>query len=212
MLAALHPSFLPFRRVDSLAARVRYALALALRAACFLVFMAAFSSPVRAALADELNEVTRLHHAGQSDAALKRADAYLADKPKDAQMRFLKAVVLSDLGRRDEAIGILERLTGDYPELAEPFNNLAALYAASGDYGKARVALEQALRANPDYATAQENLGDIYAMLASQSYAQAMRLEPESTSLPSKLALVRQLGKPVAPPSRALAPRAASTP
>ena len=163
-----------------------------------LLVLAAALMPLSVAFADELSEVNRLHHAGQSGDALRRADAYLAAQPKDAQMRFLKAIVLGDLQRRDEAIALLVQLTNDYPELAEPFNNLAALYASVGEYTKARAALEDALRVNPDYATAQENLGDVYAMLASQSYAQALRLEPMSATLPTKIGVVRQLGKPVA--------------
>ena len=74
-------------------------------------------------------------------------------------------------------------LVQDYPELAEPHNNLAALYAAAGDYGKARAELEEALRLNPLYAPAHENLGDVYALLAGQSYARALRLEPASVEL-----------------------------
>lgn len=162
-----------------------------------LMLLSATMWPGSRAFADELSEVNRLHRAGQTVEALRRADAYLAKTPKDAQMRFLKAILLADLQHRDEAIAMLVQLTNDYPELAEPFNNLAALYAAVGDYGKARMALEDAVRANPDYATAQENLGDVYAMLASQSYAQALRLEPSSATLPSKIGVVRQLGKPV---------------
>ncbi|MEO7055575.1 MAG: tetratricopeptide repeat protein [Caldimonas sp.] len=149
--------------------------------------------PAAASLADDLNEVTRLHHAGQSVAALTRADRYLALKPKDAQMRFLKAVVLADSGHTVEASNLLRQLIQDFPELAEPHNNLAALYAASGDYGRARAELEEALRLNPGYAPAHENLGDVQVMLAGQSYAKALRLEPSSAALPRKLALVRQL-------------------
>ena len=59
----------------------------------------------------------------------------------------------------------------DYPELAEPHNNLAAIYAAAGEYGKARAELEEAIRLNPRYAPAHENLGDVHALLAGQSYA-----------------------------------------
>ncbi len=169
----------------------------------------ASSWPVASALADELSEVNRLHHAGQSADALKRADTFLATKPKDAQMRFLKAILLTDLRRRDEAITLLVQLTNDYPELAEPFNNLAALYAVAGDYAKARAALEDAVRANPDYAIARENLGDVYAMLASQSYSQALRLEPTSATLPAKISVVLQLGKPNAK-ARAASPAASA--
>lgn len=155
--------------------------------------------------ANEYDEVTRLHHAGQATAALERADQFLATLPRDPQMRFLEAVILADTMRRAEAVAVLERLTEDYPDLAEPYNNLAALYAASGDYAKARAALDQALRLKPDYATAHENLGDVYAALAGQSYATALRLDPQRTSLAPKLALVRQLAAPksTAPPATA---------
>lgn len=170
--------------------------------ALLLALSFAASSPAFAALAEELGEVTRLHHAGQSQAALERADKYLATKPKDAQMRFLKAVVLADTGRRAEAVAMLQQIVQDYPELPEPHNNLAALYAASGDYGKARAELEESLRLDPNYATAHENLGDVFVMLAGRSYAQALKLEPANTSVPRKLALVRQIVVPgnAAPP------------
>jgi tetratricopeptide (TPR) repeat protein len=172
----------------------------------WLLLWAAFAMPARAATAEELSEVTRLHRSGQSAAALERAERVLAAQPKDAQMRFLKSVILVDTGRPAEAQALLQQIVQDYPELAEPHNNLAAIYAAAGDYGKSRAELEEAIRLNPSYAPAHENLGDVHALLAAQSYARALRLEPESATLPRKLALVRQLTaisaepKAVAPP------------
>ncbi len=158
-----------------------------------LLLSFALAGSAFAALADDLKEVTRLHHAGQNAAALALADRYLAAQPKDAQMRFLKSVVLVDSGRTAEASSLLQQLVQDFPELAEPHNNLAALYAASGEYGRARAELEETVRLNPDYAPAHENLGDVQVMLAGQSYERALRIEPASASLPKKLALVRQL-------------------
>jgi Flp pilus assembly protein TadD len=154
-------------------------------------------SSVWGASAEDLAEVTRLHHAGQTAAALERAERVLKNDPKDAQMRFLKSVVLADTGRTAEAQAILQQLAQDYPELAEPHNNLAAIYAAGGEYAKARAELEETIRLNPSYAPAHENLGDVYALLAGQSYGYALRLEPASTSLPRKLALIRQLTAPL---------------
>lgn len=166
---------------------------LAARLPLALLLCAALAIPAHAATAEELSEVTRLHRSGQSAAALERADRILAAQPKDAQMRFLKSVILVDTGRSAEAQAILQQLVQDYPELAEPHNNLAAIYAAAGDYGKSRAELEETIRLNPSYAPAHENLGDVHALLAAQSYARAFRLEPASATLPRKLALVRQL-------------------
>jgi Flp pilus assembly protein TadD len=178
-----------------------------------VLLYAAIVYPASGASAEDLAEITRLHHAGQTTAALERADRALAANPKDAQMRFLKSVLLADSGHSAEAQVILEQLVQDYPELAEPHNNLAAIHAANGDYGKARAELEEAVRLNPAYAPAHENLGDVQALLAGQSYAKALRLEPTSNTLPRKLALVRQLTMPLAESraSSASTPRAAAS-
>ncbi len=179
--------------------------------AAALLLSTAFAFSAAAAVADDLAEVTRLHHAGQTEAALARADQTLAAHPKDAQMRFLKSVILADIGHTAEAQSLLQQLVQEYPELAEPHNNLAALYAASGDYTRSRSELEETLRLKPGYAPAQENLGDVHVLLAAQSYAKALRLEPSSATLPRKLALARQIvagagdavSRPVAPASAA---------
>jgi tetratricopeptide (TPR) repeat protein len=150
--------------------------------------------------ADELADVRRLQSAGQTAQALARADQYLADKPKDAPMRFLRGVLLAESKRSTEAAEVFQRLIEDYPELPEPYNNLAALHAAAGDYDRAKSALDQALRAHPGFAAAHENLGDVLAMLALRSYARAAQLEPANPALPAKLKLVRQLVGPAANP------------
>jgi len=149
--------------------------------------------------ADELADVRRLQETGRTSEALALADRFLVDKPKNAPMRFLKGVLLSDDKRNRDAIDVFRSLSEDYPDLPEPYNNLAALYAAAGEYDKARVTLELALRTNPGYVTAHENLGDVYAMLANQSYAQALKLDPhQAPLLLPKLALLRELFTPKA--------------
>ena len=84
-------------------------------------------------------------------------------------------------------------LTEEYPELPEPYNNLAVLYAGQGDYDKARKALEMAIRTHPSYAVAHENLGDIYATLASQAYDKALQLDNNNVTARKKLALIKEL-------------------
>ena len=146
-----------------------------------------------AAWADELVEVQRLHAAGRTAEALQRAERYLATQPKDAPMRFVVGVMLAETRQTAEARTVFERLVQDYPELPEPYNNLAALKAAAGDYEGAKALLDQALRANPSMAAAHQNLGDVQVMLAMRSYARALQLEPNNDSVPPKLALLRQL-------------------
>lgn len=148
------------------------------------------------ALADEVSEVKRLHQGGQTTAAMQRAERFVASRPDDAPMRFLLGVMLADSQRNAEATEVFLKLTLDHPQLAEPHNNLAALYAFAGDYERARIALELALRANPNYAVAQENLGDVHAMLASQAYARAAKLDPGNSTARPKMAVVRELFTP----------------
>lgn len=167
--------------------------------------LAAVMTSAFMAHADELGEVQRLYYAGQPLAAMQRADQFLSANPRDAQMRFMKGVMLADHQQPAQAMALFEKLIEDYPDLAEPYNNLAVLHAAAGDYTKARASLELALRTNPEYATAHENLGDVQAALAAQSYARALKLDPASTTLPPKLTIVRGLYmKPVLGPTAAL--------
>jgi tetratricopeptide (TPR) repeat protein len=145
--------------------------------------------------ADELSDVQRLYYAGKGSAAMERAERYLVAHPKDPSMRFLRGVMLSDSRRDAQAIAEFEKLIEDYPDLAEPYNNLGALYAASGELPRAQATLQQALRINPAYATAHENLGDVYAALANQAYARALQVDPKNTTVVPKIALVRELYK-----------------
>lgn len=138
--------------------------------------------------ADEYADVNRLLRSGKHPEALARAERYLADKPRDPQMRFLRGVILSETGRSAEALATYVALVQDYPELPEPYNNLAVLYAGQKEFHKAKEALEMAIRTNPAYVTAHENLGDVYVQLARQSYARALQLDPTSSSARAKLA------------------------
>ncbi|MEZ5647334.1 MAG: tetratricopeptide repeat protein [Burkholderiaceae bacterium] len=142
---------------------------------------------------DDYAEVNRLVRGGQLTEALAKADTYLGSKPRDPQMRFLKGVIQTESGRSSDAITTFLKLTEDYPELPEPYNNLAVLYAGQSQFDKARVALEMAIRTNPSYATAHENLGDVYAKLASQAYSKALQLDGSNTGVAPKLSLIRNL-------------------
>jgi len=143
--------------------------------------------------ADNLPEIQRLIKQAQYPQALEKVDAYLSNKPKDAQGRFLKGLIFTEMGKPAEAIAVFTKLTEDYPELPEPYNNLAVLYAQQKQYDKARTALEMTIRTHPSYAIAYENLGDIYAKLASQAYDKALQLDSANAATQNKLALIRDL-------------------
>ncbi|NOU00094.1 MAG: tetratricopeptide repeat protein [Gallionella sp.] len=145
------------------------------------------------AIADDLAEANKLFKQTQYSQAIDKVNEILAKKPKDAQARFLKGLVLTEQNKADEAIKIFSTLTNDYPELPEPYNNLAVLYANQGQYEKARLALEMAIRTHPSYATAHENLGDIYAKMASQAYDRALKLDHGNSATQTKLAMIQDL-------------------
>ena len=174
-------------------------------AAIRALFVAALLS-TSSAWADDYADVSRLMRAGQYAEAMTKSDQYLATKPKDPQMRFLRGVIQTETGKTNDAIATFTQITQDYPELPEPYNNMAVLYAGQSQFDKARSALEMAIRTNPSYATAHENLGDVYAKLASQAYSKALQLDGGNAGVQPKLALIRTLfsadsktpGKPAA--------------
>ena len=153
------------------------------------------------ALANEIQEINQQFRKGDLNGALDRANRYLAKNPQDAQARFLKGLILADQGKTDNAITVFTGLTEDYPELPEPYNNLAVLYASQSKYEAAKNALEMAIRTHPSYATAHENLGDIYAKMASIAYDKALALDNKNATAQTKLALIQDMigGQPRKP-------------
>jgi Flp pilus assembly protein TadD len=144
-------------------------------------------------LTPDLAEATRMIREGQYASARVKIDAALAANAKNPQARFLRGVVQADQDQADEAVATFQALTEDFPELPEPYNNLAVIWAQRGQYEKARTALESAIASHPDYAIAHENLGDIYSRLAGAEYDRAAALDKTSKSAQAKLVLVRQL-------------------
>jgi len=166
-----------------------------------------------AARADDVRDAEKLYKQKQYDQALEKVDSVLAAKPKDIPARFLKGNILADKGKIEDAIGVFQSLTEDAPDRPEPYNNLGFLYAMQGQYDKARSALELAIRNQPNYSLAHENLGEIYAKMASREYERALQLDPNNSGLQTKLATIRQLfPKAPARPQTIAIPAGASAP
>jgi ketosteroid isomerase-like protein len=154
------------------------------------LILVALAGSVRA---DEYSEVTQLSRDGKFVEALAKADVFLSSKPRDAQMRLLKGLVQRDAGKGAEAISTFSRMTEDFPELPEPFVNLGVIYADQNQLDKARNAFEMALRTNPSYSAAHENLADVYGRLSGAAYNKALQLDVSNLAVVPKLALVRQI-------------------
>jgi len=133
------------------------------------------------------NDVRKLLRQAKYPQALLLVNKALATNPRDPQMRFWQGFIFEQLGQPDMALQVYLDLTREYPELAEPFNNLGVLYAAKGDYPNAKAALDNALRANPNYAAAHENMGDLLVNMARQSYERSLAVEPKQSTPAQKI-------------------------
>ena len=149
--------------------------------------------PASRAWADDFSEVAQLSREGKFVEAMAKVEVYLSSRPKDAQMRLLKGLVQRDAGKPTDALMTFVRMTEEFPELPEPYNNLGVIYADQNQLDKARTAFEMALRTNPSYATAHENLADVYGRLSSAAYNKALQIDLSNAAVAPKLALVRQI-------------------
>jgi len=176
-----------------------------------LLVLAVSSAPALAQDERELTEEARKQYADalkdaaaavgnkQYESAQEKLAALLAKRPREPRARFLKGVVEAEEGHADAAMTVFRGLIEDYPELPEPYNNLAVLVAQRGEYENAKVALETAIRTAPDWSVPHENLGDIYARLAALEYGRAAKLDKTNQTAPAKLAMVRDLLASAAP-------------
>ncbi len=160
--------------------------------------------------ASNLPEIRALAAEQQYAEALKQLDAFLEGKSDDVEARLFRGVILTRQGNVDEAIATFKELSKDRPELPEPLNNLAVLYAAQGRYDDSREVLLRAIALEPRYDTAHENLGDVYAKLANIAYERAFTLNKKNASARDKASWMTRVldTEPAAPgdvPTRASA-------
>ncbi len=159
------------------------------RLALGFVFALALLMCTSLARAGELEIAQRQWLAGQRPQALATVEAALVKSPDELKLRFALGVMRMELGEQDQALSIFTALTQDFPDLPDPYNNLAVVYAARGELGLAQRALEQALTLQPDHGQAQENLGDVLLRLALQAYQGAQRAQQVQSAPSSSLAL-----------------------
>ena len=152
------------------------------------------------ARADALDPIRQAHAAGHLDQALQELRALIRQRPGDPQYRLTEALILQQQHHDAQAIAVLEQLSLSYPELPEPHNNLAVLYAARGQTAQALEQLKMALHANPDYATARANLGDVYLQLAEQAYGKAADSAGDAAARAHARASLQELRKLDTPP------------
>ena len=150
----------------------------ALRTLCLFWVMVCSVSGVAhaqgpAVITDPHQQVEQLMRQDQIEPALAKIQAHLAQRPRDPQMRFWQAVLLTRQGKREQAMQVYTELTQDFPELAEPHNNLGVLQAANNDIDLAQRSFELALRADPQHALAHENLADVLLRQAQRHYQRA---------------------------------------
>ncbi|MCV2354129.1 tetratricopeptide repeat protein [Paucibacter sp. B2R-40] len=159
-----------------------------------LFLLLALLLTLSSARAGDVEAAQRQWLAGQRPQAVATLEAALLKTPHELKLRFALGVMRMELGETAAALAIFTALTQDFPDLADPFNNLAVLHAGMGELDLAQQALEQALALQPGHAQAQENLGDILLRQAHRAYqrAQASQTAP-SSSLGLKLTQTQAL-------------------
>ncbi|WP_144146326.1 tetratricopeptide repeat protein [Paraburkholderia sp. BCC1884] len=187
----------------ALSLRVTLAVALAVLPGAAAFAQKAATMPQGPAVRDNTPEIDASITQKNWQTALTQLDARIASNPHDAQAKFKRATVLAHLNRDDDAIAAFTELTQLYPELPEPYNNLAALYAKQGRYAEARAALETATKVNPGYGLAYENLGDLYLRLANEAYRRAQSLGKASATTTQRLADIQKVISPSKTPATA---------
>ena len=142
---------------------------------------------------DKIKEIKVLLKNGKYAHAEILINNFNENNLNDPELLFYKGINETNLGKKNKAIDTFRDLTERFPELPEPFNNLAVLYAEKAQYRLAKEILEQAIKTNPSYLTAHINLGDIYTKMASEAYNKALEIDKSNNIAITKLSMITQL-------------------
>ena len=140
-----------------------------------------------------INEIKLLLKNGKYKIAENIINGAIEENLNNPEILFYKGIIETNLGKTNQAIDTFRGLTERFPELPEPFNNLAVLYAEKGQFRLAKEILEQAIKTNPSYLTAHINLGDIFTKMASEAYNKALEIDKSNNIAITKLSMITQL-------------------
>lgn len=141
----------------------------------------------------DLDTIQRLAEQGNTDRAIDDLDRRIEADVNDVQSRFLKGLLLLEEDDTARARAVFAEITRLFPRLPEAYNNLAAIYAAEGDYENARQRLLNAIANAPEYAPVRTNLGDLYSKLALDAYRRALELDPGDEAAEARLQWLEQM-------------------
>ena len=140
-----------------------------------------------------IDEIKILLKNGKYSSAESVVHKSIENDSNNPELLFYKGIIETNIGKSNQAIDTFRHLTERFPNLPEPFNNLAVLYAEKGQYTLAKEILEQAIKTNPSYLTAHINLGDIFTKMASEAYNNALEIDNSNNIAITKLSMITQL-------------------
>ena len=140
-----------------------------------------------------IDEIKLLLTKGKYSSAETLVNNDIDNNLNNPELLFYRGIIETNLGKNNKAIDTFRELTERFPELPEPFNNLAVLYAEKGQFRLAKEILEQAIKTNPSYLTAHINLGDIFTKMASEAYNKALEIDKTNNVAITKLSMITQL-------------------
>ena len=168
----------------------------------FLSFLIIEPDPVtKNAVPSDVEKLLKKHKYPE---AIDLINTHIQKTPRNVQLRFLKARLQIELNQLDLAKKTLIEITQQFPELPEPYNNLAALAANQDHWIEARDYLELALKLRPSYAVASANLGEVYIRLGAQAYENAAQAQPNQRQYSNRAKALLEILKLA--PKRAPAP------
>jgi len=131
-----------------------------------------------AATADALNQAKKDMSLGRYATATASLSQLVDKEPSHYEAWFLFGVAHVHQQQYHQAIEAFRQVIRLRPDLAEPHNNLAAVYSNLDDTHAAIKELEIALEKRADYPVAEENLADLYVKLALRHYKNSLQYAP----------------------------------
>ena len=130
---------------------------------------------------------------GNPRGALRQLESRLATNPQDSRAAYLKGLVLMQLGRGEEAERWYKMMQANFPDLPQPGNALAVIYAGRGDLPAAELALRDVLLKHPEHNSARVNLARLYVQMAQAEYEKALKAIPDNAMIARKLEALKAM-------------------